>query len=314
MRGQTMTMAANEPTPGVRTDGPHPAPSADVLGPELSESGYSTASDADPAGESANLPLQTIDNSLPDENHNIPLASVSANQPPPVAIPIPAPPAIVVNSAAHGQNLPPLASNPAAVVSPASASLPVGVTAPEALLSPLEERIRRLETELAALKDTKQLESRVAARVSDQLAQELAPGSAVTGGLGEIGKRLLGVMQPTTPWSFSPRPPGKRTGWLFLELFAEARVIVRMYLDPRYRMTWVGRVVPITMLILFLLARYLVASVPIIGPIMVDVWLVGILLVNVVQLIVAYILFKVLAQEARRYRETSPDIPASLRL
>ena len=35
---------------------------------------------------------------------------------------------------------------------------------------------------------------------------------------------------------------------------------------------------------------------------------------KVLQLVIAFVLFKVLAHEARRYRETSPDLPPSLRL
>jgi hypothetical protein len=33
-----------------------------------------------------------------------------------------------------------------------------------------------------------------------------------------------------------------------------------------------------------------------------------------VQVVVGFLLFKVLAHEARRYRETAPDLPPSLRL
>jgi len=200
---------------------------------------------------------------------------------------------------------------------PAQAALAVGFAAPEAILFPLEERIRKLEVELAELKDTRQLESRVAARVSDHIAAELAPaaGTAPNAGLSEIGKRLLGAIGPPPPRTLSPRPAGKRPGWLLLELLAEARVILRMYLDPRYRMTWVGRVIPIVMLVGFLGADSVIALVlPIVGALLLKIAVVGFLLIKVVELVFAYVLFKVLTQEARRYREISPDLPASLRL
>jgi hypothetical protein len=183
---------------------------------------------------------------------------------------------------------------------------------PEALLIPLEERIRKLELALAELQNTSDLESRVAARVSNQIAQELAPGGGASSkaSLVELGKRLLGVMSPPAPRTLGPRPDGKRPGWLVLELWAEARAIFRMYVDPRYRMTWVGRVVPVVLVIAFIFASYCVALIPLIGPFLVKIPF----LVEAVQLLMAFVLFKVLSHEARRFRQTSPDIPSSLRL
>ncbi len=46
------------------------------------------------------------------------------------------------------------------------------------------------------------------------------------------------------------------------------------------------------------------AIIPIVGPI----------LEKVGELVIAFMLFKVLGHEARRYRETAPDLPSSLRL
>jgi len=285
-------MNLNDSTPTVRSDGPH-HPATD-LEPSLEE----IPQLADPAhypelaaSEDANLPLAAIPTSSHDEVNGVAPTDAEADHLPLAAICSEGPPAI--------------------------AALPMGVAAPEAILFPLEERIRKLEVELAELKDTRQLESRVAARVSDHIAAELAPavGTAPSAGLSEIGKRLLGAIQPPPPRTLSPRPAGKRPGWLLLELLAEARVILRMYFDPRYRMTWVGRVVPIVMLLGFLGADSVIALVlPIVGSILIKIAVIGFLLIKTVELLFAYVLFKVLAQEARRYRETSPDLPASLRL
>jgi hypothetical protein len=41
---------------------------------------------------------------------------------------------------------------------------------------------------------------------------------------------------------------------------------------------------------------------------------VGGLLNKVIDLVLAFLLFKVLGHEARRYRETAPDLPPTLRL
>ena len=252
---------------------------------------------ADPAAIDADdlalLPLQAIGDAAPTKLHEDL-------------------PAMLVNPASQAAGLEVVHDNPAHVVSPASASLPVGVFSPEALLSPLEERVRKLEAALAELRDTRQLETRVAARVSDQIAQDLAPATGLSpkAGLVELGKRLLGVAAPPPPRTLGPRPAGKRPGWLLLEILAEARAILRMYFDPRYRMTWVGRVLPIALLVAFFFPAICPGDLPLVGPLLAKISL----LVKVVELVIAYVLFKVLAHEARRYRETSPDIPPSMRL
>jgi hypothetical protein len=46
------------------------------------------------------------------------------------------------------------------------------------------------------------------------------------------------------------------------------------------------------------------SSIPILGP----------LLTRAVDLVLAFVLFKVLGKESRRYRQTAPDLPPSLRL
>jgi hypothetical protein len=97
-----------------------------------------------------------------------------------------------------------------------------------------------------------------------------------------------------------------RHAWLLAEALAEARAIVRMYLDPRYRLSWVGWLLPLVLLAAFFTSYYWVpfASVTVIGY----------LLNKLVDLLLAFVLFKVLTHEARRYRETAPDLPPTLRL
>ncbi len=212
----------------------------------------------------------------------------------------------------------PLTAAPPPVVASAIpvAAVPVALAAPATVLPRLEERVSRLEVGLAQLQDTQQLEERVAAKVTDHITHELAPaaGTSPTAGLAAIGKRLFSMTtSPHPPRTLSPRPAGSRPGWLLWDMLAEARIILRMYVDPRYRMTWVGRVVPIVMLVCFLGATYVVSLVPILGPLLLKVPIVGDLVLSAVQLLIAYVLFKVLSHEARRYREISPDLPKSLR-
>jgi hypothetical protein len=87
-----------------------------------------------------------------------------------------------------------------------------------------------------------------------------------------------------------------------------------MYVDPRYRMTWVGRIVPPLLLVAFFLAYYCVFMIPCVGVLLLASETLAYQVAKVLQLVIAFVLFKVLAHEARRYRETSPDLPSSLRL
>jgi hypothetical protein len=95
--------------------------------------------------------------------------------------------------------------------------------------------------------------------------------------------------------------------WLLWDTWAEARAIVRMFVDPRYPLPWSARALPLVLLAAILTSRYWVpfASIPFLGD-----WL----LVKLVDLLLAFLLFKWLGHEARRYRQTSPDLPANLRL
>lgn len=188
----------------------------------------------------------------------------------------------------------------------------------------LEARVRRLEEALELLQK-QQAEPRpaappVAARPPDPPPESVpAPSPPVlpsppsTAVLLDVGKRLLGAAVPVVPPASVAVPnvahSAERSGllWLLWDTWAEARVIVRMFLDPRYRMPWSARVLPLVMLAAILTSKYWIpgSSIPVLGD-----WL----LVKLVDLLLAFVLFKWLGHEARRYRQTSPDLPASLRL
>ena len=78
-----------------------------------------------------------------------------------------------------------------------------------------------------------------------------------------------------------------------------------MYVDPRYSMPWLGRLLPLVLLAAFIASYYWApfTSVPGVG------WLLN----KALDLLIAFVLFKVLGHEARRYRETAPDLPPGLR-
>jgi hypothetical protein len=199
---------------------------------------------------------------------------------------------------------------------------PLAVPAPT--LS-LEERVRRLEEALALLQeqraaDTRTLSSPPSARLPEPPPEaKPAPPSVPpapppsTAVLVDVGKRLLGAAAQVVPPPQLPTPdiahPANRSGvlWLVWDTWAEARAIVRMFVDPRYHLPWSARVLPLVVLAAILTSKYWIpgSSIPFLGD-----WL----LVKLIDLLLAFLLFKWLGHEARRYRQTSPDLPSNLRL
>jgi hypothetical protein len=179
----------------------------------------------------------------------------------------------------------------------------------------LEQRIRRLEDALAQLQEQRGIDTRIAAHPPAPPAAVPPPAPAApasTAALFDAGKRLLGaaanaVTQAPAPSSAPPPSANGGILWLLWDTWDEARAIVRMFLDPRYRLPWSSRAIPLAVLVLILTSKYWLpgSSIPFLGD-----WL----LVKLVDLLLAFLLFKWLGHEARRYRQTSPDLPPTLRL
>lgn len=171
-----------------------------------------------------------------------------------------------------------------------------GQEPPPATLPPLglEERVRRLEDILAGMHPTaiREAPPPPATEAAGAAAADLPPASSD------------GVQLPppaSTPWLSPGMFPSHR--WLPFEMMAEFRAMVRMYLDPRYRLTWQTRLVPPLILFGMFLSWWMFTAIPL-----------GFLFDRVVFLVLAYALFKLLTREATRYRMTSPDLPPSMRL
>src|SRR5262249_53007170 len=158
----------------------------------------------------------------------------------------------------------------------------------------LEERVQRLEDVVA----TFQLSNAIHPASSGQ-----APAPPEQASLADF---IASAAQNHSPPPAESDPPATEhpPRMLPFEMLAEVRVMLRMYLDPRYRLTWQTRVLPPLYLFGMFLSWLLISGIPV----------VGFLFDRVIFLVLAYMLFKVLIREATRYRMTSPDLPFSLRL
>src|SRR5438552_566703 len=158
----------------------------------------------------------------------------------------------------------------------------------------LENRVARLEGAVAALQDTRALEERVAQRVSERLqpavaaeAERLAAAerrNSATTVMAAAEKVMRAVATPAAP--LLPRQP------LLVDLYLEAVAIFRMFFDLRYRVAWTTRILVVLLLPAILTSHWWVpfAPVPVIGG----------LLDKLVDLLLAFVMFKALSREARR--------------
>jgi hypothetical protein len=194
----------------------------------------------------------------------------------------------------------PAAPTPGSLPPPGSEGLSLAGVAPTRNALSLEDRVRRLEDVVATL----QLSPHAIQAAPGELTPPPHDQPSLADFIASAAQHL-----PSQPESAPPADPGmpasERTQrWLPFELLAEMRVMVRMYLDPRYRLTWQTRVLPPLVLFGMFLSWLLISGIPV----------VGFLFDRVFFLVLAYMLFKVLIREATRYRMTSPDLPPSLRL
>lgn len=184
----------------------------------------------------------------------------------------------------------------------APAALPAAA-APVSLVVPqlsLEERVRRLEDALAHLQEMRGM-NRTPEPVSP------TPVSAVPQAMSD----RRGMVEAPRPVSYpaAPGPPATkspRRRWPLFDAWAELRAIVRMFVDPRYSLPWSSRLLALILAAAFVTSHFWLpfTSFPIAGT----------LFDKSVDLVLGFALFKVLGHEARRYRETAPDLPPSLRL
>ena len=216
----------------------------------------------------------------------------------------------------------PASPDPAAspVPPPALLDLPIASVLPPmapllhtpADAAPLEARIQRLEAELAQLRTAPPRDPRAAGFQTAPSAAAAPVPRQPEPFWANLGKRLVAPSGPSasppsrTDGLASMVPPGVRRGWMLWDSLTELRAMYWMFIDPRYRLSWTARLAPIAVLAMILTSGFWLplSALP----------YVGFVLDKVADLALAYLLFKLLSYEARRYRETAPDLPPSLRL
>jgi hypothetical protein len=85
-----------------------------------------------------------------------------------------------------------------------------------------------------------------------------------------------------------------------LDLYTELRAIFWMFLDRHYRLSWTCRLVVPVFLFLVLASWWILGSIPFVGALLDKAF-------DIVLIVVAY---KILAREARTYRELFPQFPS----
>jgi hypothetical protein len=185
-------------------------------------------------------------------------------------------------------------------------SLPVNYAAAEHP-SEVESRLRRLEASVAALQDTQLMEERVAERVAVRMKR--SPMKSLRDSAGVIvdaGKMLLplksdasgSMARPVEAVADTmPIPPAPdKPGWLLFDLWSEMRTLGKMLFDHRYPFSYAGRFGPVIIGCTYAFSWLFVSGMPMIGGIT----------ERIIDVLLAFLLYKILAREVQRYRAMFP--------
>jgi hypothetical protein len=163
----------------------------------------------------------------------------------------------------------------------------------EQSLIALEERVRSLEQTVSSLQDTRQIEERIAERVTAQVPR--VPVAAMVEAItaqplpAPVASIVNAAAQPSTLKQVA------RSSWLLFDMAHEVVAVGRMLVDPHYHTAWITRFVLIAFAIAIFLSGLWVplSSVSWIGPV----------IEKIANLLLAGVLFLALYCETRRYKE-----------
>jgi hypothetical protein len=169
----------------------------------------------------------------------------------------------------------------------------------------LVQRVHRLEDAVAAIQDTRQLEQRVADRVAERVRANVPSGNPLFSRLVIDAPRHLPAAIPVNPAphaQIAQRPSPWKQQWLLVDLVAEARAIMYMFFDPRYRLSWGIRTMTFGLLLAIFTSWIWIPGITLM------LFPINFIVVKVVDIVLAYFLVKILVREGRRYRATFPDL------
>jgi len=153
------------------------------------------------------------------------------------------------------------------------------------------DRVQRLEGELAELRtNLSDLAELVAGDIKERRAVRAEPAPPMAG----LAAPITLPSPPATAESSGKRP------WMLVELYRETGLAIRMYFDPRYRVRRSTRIMVPAIFGLFVL-NYILFN-----------YILNILVINffapiierIIAVVLAVLLYKVLAREVVRYRDT----------
>jgi hypothetical protein len=171
----------------------------------------------------------------------------------------------------------------------------------------LAARVARLEDVVASLQDTQAMEDRVTERLSARILTRSRRKNSSTNLIVEASRQLLPAalqtVQEQTARADAPAgaaPNLQHHPWLFFDAVAEARAIFRMYFDRRYRVSWIARMTPLLAGIFLVLSWLLISGI----------WLIGPFVDKAFDLVLAFVVYKVLHREVQSYRFAIADLAA----
>jgi hypothetical protein len=195
------------------------------------------------------------------------------------------------------------------------ATIVANADGPVPQMEALEYRVQRLESTVAALQDTRSLEDRVSERIANRLSRKSGKTMREKASvIIDVGRRLLPLSsekpEPPPPPNDGPAASAPHASepqpmWLLFEIYSEGLAILRMFVDPHYRMPWRSRLLPLLLFIGIMTSSMLF-------PVFLEKLPGGALIISVldkiVDLILAFFLFKILGREAKRYQQTFPSL------
>ncbi len=155
----------------------------------------------------------------------------------------------------------------------------------------LEARVRQLEDEIVALRNTKALEERIVDKVTERLQRATGADrftAAAPRRPGTTGEVLASIE------NMSPTRGG--FAWLFVDMFVDGRLMCLMLWDKRYTMAWTTHLVVWLFIPAIITSRWWFPAsyIPFIGG-FAD---------KILDLLLAFGVYKALSREVKRYRNT----------